>query len=308
MELYQLRGFLEIAKLGSFTRAAEALFITQPALSLQIKALEQSLGEPLFERQGRPLLLTPAGHILHKKAEQILGLVVQAKQEIDDLQGIVKGRLAIGTNDSYGLYLLPQVVERYRAQYPGVELVLTNSSSTQVASLVAEGRVDFGLVTLPVQHTRVESKPLFWREDVLVCAPGHPLCSKATVTLDQVVAYPLLLLDRGSSRTLLDKLFKEMRLVPEIVIELGSVEVIKRYVEIDLGLSIIPKFTTEREVAENRLCTISLDWLPPRAVGTIQRRTEYLSPAAKKFIELLDDYACKHWNTSSTGPVQLIAR
>jgi DNA-binding transcriptional LysR family regulator len=306
MELYQLRGFLMVAKLGSFTRAAEALFITQPALSLQVKALEQSLGESLFERQGRTLLLTPAGRILQRQAERILGLLAQAEQEIGDLQGIVRGRLAIGTNDSYCLYLLPGVVERYRGRFPGVELYLTNCSSTQVATLVAEGEVDFGLVTLPVANARVESKPLFWREDVLVCAPDHPLCSQTTVALQLVVAHPLLLLDRGSSRALLDTMFREMHLTPEIVIELGSVEVIKRYVEIDLGLSIIPKFTAERELAENRLHAIHLDWLPPRAVGIVQRRTGYLSPAALKFVELLDNYATEHWSASSAGPVRLI--
>jgi len=306
MELHQLRGFLEVARTGSFTRAAEALYITQPALSLQVKALEASLGEPLLERQGRTILLTPAGRILLRQAERILDLIAQTEQEFSDLRGIVRGQLAIGTNDSYCLYLLPELVERYRDRFPGVELYLTNCCSTEVASLVAEGKVDFGLVTLPVPNRGVESKPLFWREDVLVCAPAHPLCSQSAVTLQQVVTYPLLLLDRGSSRTLLDKLFSQAGLTPKIVIELGSIQVIKRYAEINLGVSIIPKFAAEYEIAEDRLHATHLDWSPPRAVGIIRRRTGYLSPAALKFIELLDDYASEHWSASSAGPVQLI--
>jgi DNA-binding transcriptional LysR family regulator len=269
---------------------------------MQVKALERSLGEPLLERQGRRLLLTPAGHILLRQAEHILELVEQTGDEIAALKGMTRGRLTIGTNDSYCLYLLPELVQLFHDRFPGIELHLTNNCSTQVASSVVAGEADFGFVTLPIPNAHVESKPLLWREDVLVCAPEHPLCSQPTVTLKQVAAHPLLLLDRGSSRALLDKLFVDAGLIPKIVIELGSVEVIKRYVEIDLGLSIIPRFAAEREISEGRLHATGLDWLPRRAVGIIRRRTGYLSPAALNFVEFLEDYACAHWGKSSLDP------
>lgn len=295
MELNQLRGFVMVARTGSFTRAAEALYLTQPALSLQVKALEAAVGEQLFERRGGGLLLTPAGYILLRRAEQMMGLLDQAEEEIAALRGLERGRLSIGTNDSYALYLLPDVVRLYRERFPGVELRLTNSCSTQVASMVADGEVDFGLVTLPLEQAPVQARPLLWREDVLACAPGHVLCAQPDLGLEQLAAYPLLLLDRGSSRSLLDRLFEEAGLTPRIVIELASVEVIKRYVEIDLGISIIPRFAAEREIASGSLHVTRLSWLPPRAIGLIQRRTGYLSPAASKFVELLQEYAAAHW-------------
>ena len=302
MELNQLRGFLMVARTGSFTRAAEALYLTQPALSLQVKALEAALGERLFERRGGGLLLTPAGRILLQRAEQMMGLLEQAEEEIAALRGVEQGRLSIGTNDSYALYLLPDVVHLYHERFPGVELRLTNSCSTQVASMVADGEVDFGLVTLPIENERVQSRPLLWREDVLACAPGHALCSQSDPRPEQLVAHPLLLLDRGSSRTLLDRLFEDAGLAPRVVIELGSVEVIKRYVEINLGISIIPRFAAEREIASGSLHVTRLDWLPPRAIGLIQRRTGYLAPAAGKFVELFQEYAATHWADRLVSP------
>lgn len=290
MELNQLRGFVTVARLGSFTRAAEALFLTQPAMSLQIKALEESLGETLFERQGRQLLLTPAGRLLLEAAEQILGLVEQTREEIQALKGLQGGQLSIGTNDSNCLYVLPDLIQRFRQQFPDVELRLTNSHSTQVATWVVEGQVEFGLVTLPILDPHLESQPLFDREDVLVCRPNHPLCSQSSVTPAALVEYPLLLLNRGSiTRVMLDQMFAQADLIPKVVMELGSIEVIKQYVEIDLGVSIIPRFTAEEEIKKNRLYAIQLDWLPIRSVGIIQRRRGYLSPAAQTFLEMLQN-------------------
>jgi DNA-binding transcriptional LysR family regulator len=296
MELNQLRGFLTVAKTGSFTQAARLLFVTQPALSIQIKGLEEELGEPLFERQGKQIYLTAAGQMLRERAEQILGLVEQTNQEIVALQGLRAGRLTIGTNDSICLYLLPELIHFFRDRFPGIELHLTNRHSTEVVSLVIEGMVDFGLVTLPALEPRIEAKPLFWREDVAICSPGHPLTRQHSVTLADIAQYPLLLLDKGShSRGLLDQLLARAGLMPKVVMELGSVEVIKRFVEIDLGVSIIPGFTAEAEIRSRRLHAIRLHWLPNRAVGIVQRRKGHLSPAAQMFLQLLKNHVPEVW-------------
>jgi DNA-binding transcriptional LysR family regulator len=291
MELHQIRGFMAVARTGSFTRAADELYLTQPALSLQIKALEESLGERLFERQGRQLLLTPAGDLMLERAEQILGLIEQTNEEIQALQGLQRGRLSIGTNDSNCLYVLPDLVQQFRQQFPDVELRLTNSHSSQVASWVVEGRVEFGLVTLPILDPRLEAQPLFERKEVLVCHPGHPLSKRASVALPEIVDYPLLLLDEGSiSRVLLEQMLVQADLIPKTVMELGSIEVIKQYVEIGLGISIIPRFTAEKEIDTGRLSALELAWLPTRSVGIIQRRKGYLSPAAQMFLDMLKDH------------------
>jgi DNA-binding transcriptional LysR family regulator len=296
MDLNQLRSFLRVARAGSFTQAAKTLFVTQPALSIQIKALEEELGQPLFERQGRQLQLTAAGQVLRERVEQILGLVEQTQQEIAALQSLKSGRLTIGTNDSLCLYLLPNLIQFFCERFPGVELHLTNRHSTEVVSLVVEGVVDFGLVTLPVLEPRIEARPLFWREDVLICSPGHPLTEQHSVTLEDIIRYPLLLLDKGShSRILLDQMLGRAGLIPKVVMELGSVEVIKRFVEIDLGVSIIPGFTAEAEIRAGRFHAIRLNWLPNQAVGVVQRRKGYLSPAAQMFLELLKHHVPEVW-------------
>jgi DNA-binding transcriptional LysR family regulator len=296
MELNQLRGFLAVARAGSFTQAAKELFITQPALSIQIKGLEEELGELLFERQGKQLYLTPAGRLLQERAEELLGLVTQTHQELRALQGLKTGRLTIGTNDSNCLYLLPDLVRFFREKFPGIELHLTNRHSTEVVSLVGAGAVDFGLVTLPVLDPRIEAETLFWREDVAICSPGHPLSQQYSVTLADIAQYPLLLLDKGSnSRKQLDQMLARAGLIPKVVMELGSVEVIKRYVEVDLGVSIIPGFTAEAEIRAGRLHAIRLDWLPSRAVGVVRRRKGYLSPAAQMFLKLLKNHVPEVW-------------
>ena len=303
MELNQLRGFVTVARTGSFTRAAEELFLSQPALSLQVKALEKAVGEPLFERQGRRILLTSAGHVMLKRAEQILGLVQQAGEEVQALKGLTGGRLVIGTSDSNCLYVLPDLVQHFRANFPDVALYLTNSQSTSVAELVAEGLVDFGLVTLPVVNLQIESRPLFRREDVLICAPGHPLRARLSVTPQELGEYPLLLLDQNShSRKLLDQALAEAGVIPAQVMELGSIEVIKRYVEIDLGISVVPRFTVETEVQAGRLHAIPMDWLPDCFVGIIQRRNGYLSPAAQMFLGLLEQHVAERWGALTTPP------
>jgi DNA-binding transcriptional LysR family regulator len=295
MELHQLRGFLTVARLGSFTRAAEELYLTQPALSLQIKALEESLGESVFERKGRTLLLTPAGRLLLERAEQILGLIEQTNEEINALKGLEQGHLSIGTNDSNCLYILPDLVQQFRQQFPNVELSLTNSHSSQVAAWVSNGMVEFGLVTLPILDPQLETWPLFDREDVLICHPDHPLCEQSTVTPKELVQYPLLLLDKGSvSRITLDQTLAQADLTPKTVMQVGSIEVIKRYVEIGLGVSIVPRLNAEHEIRAGRLHAIRLDWLPTSMVGIVQRRKGYLSPAARMFLDMLQDYIAKN--------------
>src|SRR5262245_10634169 len=158
MEFYQLQGFLEVADSQSFTQAAKNLFLSQPALSLQIKALETELGEPLFERQGKQILLTPAGRMLQERAQQILGLALQAEQEIQAARGLQAGSLRIGASDSLCLYVLPAMVQFFREHFPGVNLQFVNRHSAEVVSLVAAGEVEFGLGTMPVVESKIKAE------------------------------------------------------------------------------------------------------------------------------------------------------
>ncbi len=208
MDLCQLRGFYEIARQGSFTRAADKLFLTQPAISLRVKALEEELGEILFERRRKSIRLTPAGEVLFRRVQEVFDRLEVAREEIAALQHVLRGRLVIGTSDTNCTYLLPTPLQEFREQYAEVELDIHNRMSAEMGQMVLDHAVDSGLATLPVKHRDLVREKLFERIDVLLCRPDHPLAKRKYVRLQEVVEYPLLALERGStSRRLMDEAF-----------------------------------------------------------------------------------------------------
>ncbi len=296
MELYQLRGFLAVAQKKSFTQAARKLELTQPALSLQVKRLEQELGEPLFERVGKRIYLTPAGRILQERAESILELVSQAEQDIAAVKGLRGGEIVIAASESYCIYVLPGLMRLFLERFPEVTYRFIGAHSSQVISLVASGEADFGLGTLPASSPHIQTQSLFWREDVAICAPEHPLASQPTVSLKKLIAHPLLLMTGNShSRRLIDQTLTKANVVPQVGMELESVEVVKRFAGIGLGVAIVPGFTVEQEVTSGALHALRLEWLEPRAVGLIRRRQDYLPPAAEIFMRLLRNHVPNLW-------------
>lgn len=291
MNLNQLRGFWETAAAQSMSRAAEKLYLTQPALSLQIKALEEELGQALFERKGRQLLLTDSGRLLQARAKEILDLVERTHQEVTSYLNFERGRITIGTNDTNCLYLLPSLLSSFRQSFPGIEIALTNRKTSEIAALVADGDVDFGIGTLPVLDPQIISETLCWREDVVICSYDHPLAANETVTLSDLAAYTLLLLEQGSSsRATLERMMAEKGFVPQMTMDLGGIEVIKRFAEINLGIGIVPGISVAEEVQEKRIRAFRLDWLTPSAIGILRRRTGYLSPASELFLKMLKNH------------------
>lgn len=288
MDLDRLKGFVETAREKSFTRAAEKLFLTQPAVSLQVKALEDELGEDLFERRGKQILLTGAGRLLFARAEAILEMAAQIRQDMAALGELRVGRLSIGTSDTNCAYVLPPAVKAFRQAYPGIEIRLTDRMSPEVVRLVLEGAVDFGLATLPVTEPRVRTRPLFIREDVAVCGPAHPLTHAQTVDLRALSNCAMLMLERGStSRGLMDRMFSEAGLHPQVTMELGSIEVIKRFVEIGLGVAIVPEVAVREEVRSGRLTALRVTGIPVRQVGMVRRDGGHPSRAATAFLKFL---------------------
>ena len=289
MDLDRLRGFVETAREKSFTRAAEKLFLTQPAVSLQVKALEDELGEDLFERRGKQILLTEAGRLLFARAETILEMAEQIPQDMAALGELRTGRLSIGASDTNCAYVLPPAVKAFRQAYPGIEIRLTDRMSPEVVRLVLEGAVDFGLATLPVTEPRVKTRPFFIRDDVAICSPTHPLAPEETVDLRSLSECAMLMLERGStSRGLMDRMFAEVGLQPHVTMELGSIEVIKRFVEIGLGIAIVPEVAVRDEVTSGRLTALRVTGLPARQVGMVRREGGHLSRAAAAFLKFLE--------------------
>ncbi len=292
MELHQLRGFHEIARQGSFTKAADRLFLTQPAISLQLKALEEEVGEALLERGHKRIRLTPAGEILLRRTRAVLAELDSAHAEIASLRQELRGRLVIGTSDTNSTYVLPDVLRSYRESYPLVEVDIRNKMSTEVGRLVVDDEVDLGLATMPIRDRERlgESQALFTRQDVLICPADHALASRKQIALKAVAELPLLALEPGSTtRYLLDQSFRQADLKPRVSMNLGSIEVIKRFVEIGFGVAIVPKIAIGQEVANGRLHSMAVRGLSPRPIGLVEHRGRRRSPAAAAFVGLLKE-------------------
>ena len=291
MDIYQLRSFYEIVREQSFTRAADKLFLTQPAISLQIKALESELDEILLERNRRQLRLTPAGEILFAHAKAVLSRLEKARDDIAALKQVLRGRLTIGTSDTNCTYVLPNVLAEFRARYPAVELNIRNRMSPEVSNLVLNDEVEFGLATLPVKHRDLVSESLFERRDVLICPPDHALGKRRRIGLKQLAEYPFLVLERRStSRQLLDEVFQRQGLALQVEMTLGGIEIIKRYVEIGLGIALVPEVAVEAEVAARKVHAVQVNGLAKRQIGLIEHRQRRRSPATEAFLALLREF------------------
>ncbi|MCP4645113.1 MAG: LysR family transcriptional regulator [bacterium] len=289
MDFDRLNAFRAVAMEGNFSRAAERLFKTQPAISQAVRALEEELGERLLVRQGRTTTLTQAGRILLEQADRATEALDVARARIQGLRELTEGELVLATSDTTACYALPDVLRAYRSRYPGVEVRIANRPSPVAAAQVASREADLAIVTLPVTHPKLESESLAVREDVAICAPGHALARRRRISLVDLAAHPLLLLDHGANtRSFIDAQFAEAGLTPRVSMELGSIEVIKRLVQLDFGVSVVPGIAVRDETRRGALHAIRVfDRSACRAMGIVYPKTGIASPAAVAFADLL---------------------
>ena len=289
-----MAAFHAVAKYGSFSRAGAALLRSQSAVSVQVAKLEAALGKRLFDRTTKRVVLTEAGQILLRYSTQIAGLLQQAMQELDDLDHLERGRLVLCTSDTTACYRLPALLQHYRECHPGIDMVVRNATSPQTIEAVCAHEVDLGIVTLAALKPELEAIPLFPRHDVLICHPQHPLAQRTTVLLKDLESYPLILLDQQcASRRIIDELCAQARVRLRITMELSSIEVIKRFVRIDAGLSVVPAIAVQEEVQTGGLAAVALHDLPHRSrykMGVIYKKGRYLSLAARSFLQELQAY------------------
>jgi DNA-binding transcriptional LysR family regulator len=280
-----------VAKYGSFSKAGAALLRSQSAVSVQVAKLEAALGKRLFDRTTKHVVLTEAGQILLRYSTQIEGLLEQATQELADLDHLERGRLVLCTSDTTACYRLPALLQHYRECHPGIDMVVRNATSPQTIEAVCTHEVDLGIVTLTALKPELEALPLFSRHDVLICHPQHPLAQRSTVLLKDLEAYPLILLDqRCASRRIIDELCAQARVRLRITMELSSIEVIKRFVRIDAGLSVVPAIAVQEEVQAGGLAAVAIHDLHDRSrykMGVIYKKGRYLSLAARSFLQEL---------------------
>lgn len=291
MELRQLETFVCVARRRSFTRAAEELHLTQPAVTRQIAALEAELKTPLFDRLGKSVPLTAAGEMLLRYAGQILRLTADAREAVAEVGLGASGRLAVGASTTLATYVLPRVLTRFRAAHPGVEVLIRTGVSAHITGLVLSGGVDLGLVTNeePTESALV-LEPLGEYETVLVLAPEHALASRELVTASELVGQPLLLMEAGTNlRHYVDELFASTGVVLAPTMELDSVETIKRMVEVGLGISLLPRVAVETEVAAGTLVARPLREAAHsrRSMALAWRPDKFRTAAMEAFIALL---------------------
>jgi DNA-binding transcriptional LysR family regulator len=298
MDFYHLVSFARVAETKSISRAAEELFVTQPAVSKQIKALEVELGSRLFDRLGKKVHLTRTGEALYGHALKILRSVEEAKAIVKSLSSECSGELVIGTSDHISLHRLPDVLKSYIAAHPKVDLKLRCHRSETILEMVTKNLVDLGVVTLPRVTANLVSK-VIWRDPMSLVFPKcHDLESSKKIRLRDIVKYGLILPEPGTTtREAINDAFSKRKLVPNVKMEVAYIETIKGLVKAGLGISILPDKAVQAEVNNGFLLKAAIhDANIMRNLGVIYLRGKYLSRPATEFLRSLQEGA--------TGPAE----
>ncbi|MGI8420839.1 MAG: LysR family transcriptional regulator [Gaiellaceae bacterium] len=290
--LAQLESFVAVARRGSVTETARDLFITQPALTARLNALERALGVTLLARRRSGARLTPAGRAFLPYAERALAAVADGRQLLAALDRGSTGQVSIGASPAVSTYALPPLLRRFSADHPGVELAVRTGHSEEVLDLVKRGEVEVGLTRL-LRDPEIESFPLYEDELVLVVAYGHRFVASGWVRLEQLGEESFVLFDRSSSyHELTGALFRDAGIAPRGSMELDNIDSAKKMVELGLGIALLPQIAVAGELAQGRLHRIRIvEGAPPRRPIVAIRRRDAPPPAGAgaAFLALLHE-------------------
>ncbi len=310
MDLAKLEAFVQVALHRSFSRAAQALFLTQPSVTARIQSLERELGEPLFERDGRGVRLTDLGDSFLPHAQQVLKAVQEGRDAIEGLRSLQLGALRLGSAFTVSTYVLPRILKTYHERFPGVEFSVKTGRSEAVLRMVLEGEVQAGLIRAIV-HPDIETIQLYEDKVVLVTSPGHPFAAQGEARLEDVGRQPLILFDKGSSyHALVQSLFRQGGVVPRTAMELDSMEATKKMVEEGLGIAMLPRGSVEGELRLGLLAEVNLRDAesPRRRIALIYRRKRRLSRTMLAFLRLLQETYGFAWPKNVAQPRPAPAR
>ena len=290
MLIKQLEAFVEVVRRGTVSRAAEALGVTQPALTARLHALERELGQDLFARSGRGVRLTDAGRVFLPHAERALLAIADGRASIADLADGRAGKLIIGATGSVSSYVLPKVLKRFRTEHPRVELTVRTGHSEQVLELVLAESVELAIVR-ELRHDDLEVIPLYDDELTLVTHPSHPFARRGSARLADVVAEGLVVFDRASSYyELTQALFVGAGVLPRMIMELDNFEAAKKMLEEGLGVALLPIVAVARELELGQLASVPVvDAGPVHRRMVVIRRNDVGPPGgiARAFLSLL---------------------
>ncbi|MDH6368364.1 LysR family cyn operon transcriptional activator [Paenibacillus sp. PastF-3] len=284
------RSFYWVAQTGSLTAAAERLNITQPAVSHTIKQLEEKMGGPLFFRTSRGVDLTTEGKVLLRFIEQAFQNVEMGERAIAEMNNLNSGEIHIGASDTLCKYYLLSYLEQYHEQYPSVRIHITNRTTPETLTLLKEGKIDFGIVSLPASDKQIEFRKSTRLQDCLVGGKGFRHLADNTMPLSNIKQYPLLFLEPGgSTRKYIDGFLasNHVTITPEF--ELGSVDLLVQFALRGFGLAFVIRDYVKEELKSGELVEIPLDPpFPERNIGIATLRGVPLSAASKSFLTLLD--------------------
>ncbi len=291
MEIKQLKAFLAIAETKTFTAGAKRVNITQAAVSMQIRQLEDEVGLTLFTRTPRRVILTEAGEHLLQRARKILSEHDVALAEIAELAGAEHGRLRIGSASAmFATAQLPNILEKLKWKFTKAEITVSSGTSRALVDKILHGEIDMAFVSLPVETANIETDLLFSDEIVAIGHPSHPLAKQKNISAETLAKEQLILGEQGgNTRRLIDDFFAAANIRPNIVMELSRQEAINKMVENQMGVGLAGAKTVRREIAEGRL----ISWRIKEAeikwdLGLARLHGGYFAPIAKEFV-----YLCK---------------
>jgi DNA-binding transcriptional LysR family regulator len=284
-----VRTFQEVVRHASFSRAAETLHLSQPAVSHHIRHLERALGAPVLERMGRRALPTRAGELLLEHAGRAFAELEAARQAIQRLRGIVAGRVRLGTGATASTYLLPDALQRLRARHPDLDLVVVTGNSPDLAAAVSASELDVAILTMPVQGRQLVTTPFRADAQVAISSVEHRWARRGPLRPADLAEAPLILYERGGTvRRVIDEWFRRGGVRPRVAMELGNVEATKRLVAAGLGVSVISAVAARTEARAGVLAVRAL--APPleRRLAIVRRRDPMPTPALAAVLAALD--------------------
>jgi DNA-binding transcriptional LysR family regulator len=285
VNINQLETFLMIEKTMSFRKTAELLNLTQPAVSAQIRSLEEELGVTLITRS-QPISLTDAGLIFVDEAGRIVAHIEQLKQRLDDIRQMPQGHIRIGTTTSIAMQILPRVLSYVKNQYPLIKTTIHSMPSTQIKTAIENGTIDLGIGYLLEKNQQIESSILYYDTFELVVSPHHSLAGLSLASAEHLRDVPFIMLaPETAGRRFAEQVFERMQLQPDIIMELSSSEEVKRMVELNLGAAIISKLSVANEIKRGTLKMISIDQLEiTHPVAVMFKSGRYISTATRQFL------------------------
>ncbi|HTW45565.1 MAG TPA: LysR family transcriptional regulator [Acidobacteriaceae bacterium] len=287
MDFEQLRTFMEVSRLRSFSRAAEKLNVTQPAISAQIRTLENEVGARLFDRDGGKVTFTAAGRVFEPFAEHCLQCHNHIMVTVGELHRTPRGEISVSANEATSLYVLPAVFAQFKRQYSRVGLSIVRADRIKTVEAVLNREVDFGVVSLPIKDARLLVDTLH-RDDVVMVAPSqHPLAVRESVKLADVLPHSLLLPKQGRQRELIEELFRSNDVQPRVAMEVESSELLKRLIAAGLGIGFLPRSNVLEDVKSGTLKILKLEGVRlNRELALIYRKDKTLTRAAHVFLEI----------------------